>query len=298
VSETERFMAHKPEDISITPQYMDDDMLLIDNVKLLGVTDPVYMNMNFIVFCRKGMCKLEVNGEMVEIRANQVFICPPGASLNNVLISPDFEYQAFAITSRMLQSVLGGYMKVWNQFTYVDKLRIVEIGEKEMEFYEKIYETLKLCMAAKLKDDTDVKYNSEVFRGIISAALIGFCNVLRKLTDDATTIPKQNVSLFNRFLELLQTTEAKHNTVDYYAQQLCISSKYLSVICKKNSGKTANEWIQEYTLSAITHYLRDTNLSVKEISNRLGFPNTSFFGKYVREHLGATPVAFRRQQNR
>lgn len=216
--------------------------------------------------------------------------------MNHVLISPDFEYQAFGITNRMLQIVLGGYMKTWNQFTYVAKMRIVEIGQSEMSFYEKIYETLKLCMGVKVEDAADAEYKNEVFRGIAGAALIGFCNVLRKQTDNTATVPRQNVSLFNRFLGLVQKVEAKHNTVEFYAKQLCISSKYLTVICKKNSGKTANEWIQEYTLSAITNYLCSTNLSVKEISNRLGFPNTSFFGKYVREHLGCTPVAFRKQQ--
>ncbi|MBF1571957.1 MAG: AraC family transcriptional regulator, partial [Prevotella sp.] len=47
------------------------------------------------------------------------------------------------------------------------------------------------------------------------------------------------------------------------------------------------------TLSAITNYLRTTDLSVKEISHRLGFPNTSFFGKYVKDHLGCSPLEYR-----
>ena len=39
--------------------------------------------------------------------------------------------------------------------------------------------------------------------------------------------------------------------------------------------------------------LKDTDLSVKEISNRLGFPNSSFFGQYFREQAGMTPMAYR-----
>ena len=35
--------------------------------------------------------------------------------------------------------------------------------------------------------------------------------------------------------------------------------------------------------------------SIKEIANELDFPNTSFFGKYVREHLGQTPMEYRRK---
>lgn len=70
----------------------------------------------------------------------------------------------------------------------------------------------------------------------------------------------------------------------------------LTMICKKNSGKTANEWIREYTLAAITHELRNTELSVKGISNKTGFSNTSFFSRYVKQHLGCTPMEYRDRQ--
>lgn len=70
----------------------------------------------------------------------------------------------------------------------------------------------------------------------------------------------------------------------------------LTMICKKNSGKTANEWIREYTLAAITHELRNTELSVKEISNKTGFSNTSLFSRYVKQHLGCTPMEYRDRQ--
>ena len=70
-------------------------------------------------------------------------------------------------------------------------------------------------------------------------------------------------------------------------------SQYLSIVCKRHSQKTAIEWITEYTLSDITYYLRSTNRSIKEISAILGFSNTSFFGKYVREHLHMSPLKYR-----
>ena len=77
------------------------------------------------------------------------------------------------------------------------------------------------------------------------------------------------------------------------ACKLCISPKYLTAVCKKNSGKTANEWITEQVLEDIRYYLRQTDLSIKQICDRLGFPNPSFFGKYVKDHFGMTPMEFR-----
>ena len=294
-TETEILLSQQTDNFKITPDYVDDDLIVIDNVKLLGMPDAVYTNMNLLAFCKRGKCQIAVNGEVLNIHANQLFICPPEMSLDNIMVSPDFEYQAVCITNRMLQIVLRSYINVWNQLTYVRKLHVIEMEESDFIFYEKTYDLLKLCLEKKEEDAAEAEYRAEVLRGIISSVLIGFCNVLRKHTETGTVAPRQNVSLFNQFLELLQTTEAKHSTVEFYATQLCISAKYLTVISKKNSGKTANEWIQEYTLSAITNYLRTKEMSVKEISNKLGFPNTSFFGKYVKDHLGCSPLEYRRQ---
>ena len=100
--------------------------------------------------------------------------------------------------------------------------------------------------------------------------------------------------LFQQFMNLLSNNTAKHQTVAYYADQLCISPKYLSAICKQSTGKTANEWIREHVMEDIRYYLQQTDLSIKEICDRLGFPNPSFFGKYVKEHFGMTPSKMRR----
>ena len=98
---------------------------------------------------------------------------------------------------------------------------------------------------------------------------------------------------FQRFLDLLHSVEMKHRPVEWYATELCITPKYLSFLCKKNSGKTANEWITEHVLEDIRYYLKQTDYSIKQICDLLGFPNASFFGKYVKEHFGQTPIYFR-----
>ena len=46
-------------------------------------------------------------------------------------------------------------------------------------------------------------------------------------------------------------------------------------------------------LEEIRYYLQQTDLNVKQICDRLGFSNTSFFGKYVKDHFGMPPIQFR-----
>ena len=96
---------------------------------------------------------------------------------------------------------------------------------------------------------------------------------------------------------LLQETEEKHYTVGITLPSFVFPQSYLTVISKKKSGKTANEWIQEYKLYAITNCLRTTDLSSKEIKSIMVFPTTSFFGKYVKGHpAGCSLLEYRRRR--
>ena len=108
---------------------------------------------------------------------------------------------------------------------------------------------------------------------------------------------KQANLLFHKFINLLSKNEGRTCSVKKYAEELCITPKYLSFICKSVSGKTALEWIHEYTVKSIERYLKHSNLSIKEIADRLGFPNLSFFGKFTKNYLGVSPTEYRRQQS-
>ena len=81
--------------------------------------------------------------------------------------------------------------------------------------------------------------------------------------------------------------------MEHFANQLCITPKYLTVTCKKNSGKTANQWITEYTLADIAFYLKSTDMPIKEVATQVGFPNASFFGKFVKDHFKMSPKRYR-----
>jgi len=94
-------------------------------------------------------------------------------------------------------------------------------------------------------------------------------------------------------LYILSHEQQKRQQVNYYAEKLCITPKYLSTVCRKVSGKSPIRWITDSVMEDSYQLLRNTDMTVKEISNKLGFPNSSFFGQYFREHAGTTPIEYR-----
>lgn len=279
----------------LSTRYLDENILIFDNIKVLTNPDPVRLQMNMIASCQAGSLKLNINGKVIEISKNDIFVCPPNNTLDIMDVSPDFACTAMCLSNLGLQNILHSHISIWNRAMYVDKVSVVKMTEDEMLFYDKFTDLVRLCLNA---DYTQLSswnpYRREIVETLLKSALLALCNSFSFALSKDERVPLSTTSeLFDKFLELLQKSEVKHHPVEYFAQQLCITSKYLSIICKRHSGKTAIDWITEYTLADITYYLRSTSKSIKEISGILGFSNTSFFGKYVREHLHTSPLKYR-----
>jgi len=81
--------------------------------------------------------------------------------------------------------------------------------------------------------------------------------------------------------------------VAWYADQLCITPKYLSEVTKEISGFAANFWINRYTVLEISRLLQDKSLTFVQISDMLGFSSPAYFTRYVQKNLGANPTEYR-----
>ena len=101
---------------------------------------------------------------------------------------------------------------------------------------------------------------------------------------------------FRRFLSLLATDITTSREVQYYADKLDITPKYLTIITRQISGRSAASWITHSVILNAKALLSTTQLTVQQVSARLNFPNPSFFGQYFLRHTGMTPKEFRRSK--
>jgi AraC-like DNA-binding protein len=282
------------EDVQIG--YSDNEIVVVDSIQQFTQISSAHVAMNAIVICTSGKAQAQMNGIQMELHRNQIAIIPQNVTVTDVMVSPDFDVKGMFLTNRILRSFLNEKISVWNDMMYIHRQHIVTMDEDEILFYTHFYDMLTLA----IEKGKENPFHTEIIQSLLRSAILGLCGEMKWMlaqTDSklSTLNDKQSTtqSHFQRFLDLLHTTDVKHRTVEAYANDLYISPKYLTTICKKNSGKTANEWITEQVLEDIRYCLKQTDMSIKQICDRLGFPNPSFFGKYVKDHFGMTPIQLR-----
>ncbi len=284
-----------PVEADVQVGYSDEDIILIDNVRILAQISPTRLQMSMVVFFVNGKAQGNINGQSTQLEKNQLLICPPNTLMSDYMLSPDFEMKAIFVSNKMLQSFLREKMNVWTDILYIHKLRVIPLQDKEIEFLNRFYELLKMV----INSTPDGLYKTDIMHSLLRGAFLALCSALKSglpaQATNAKPMAHNSNRLFQRFIHLLGSTSVKHRPVESYANELCVTPKYLSATCKKESGKTANAWITEHVVEDIRYYLKSTDLSIKEVCARLGFTNSSFFGKYVKEHFGMTPGELRRK---
>ena len=101
--------------------------------------------------------------------------------------------------------------------------------------------------------------------------------------------------IFLRFLSLVQQDCRQQRDVAYYADKLCITSKYLSQVSRSVSGLPASEWITYYATFELVSLLNDQSKTLTEVADLMNFETASHFSRYVKKLLGKSPSEYRQK---
>ena len=100
--------------------------------------------------------------------------------------------------------------------------------------------------------------------------------------------------IYNAFMNLLSNNYQRAHDVAFYADRLCITTRYLSQITNESVSKSPKQIIADYLVCEARQVLENSRLSVKEVSDNLGFRAVSVFCKLFKQQTGFTPSEYRR----
>lgn len=123
-------------------------------------------------------------------------------------------------------------------------------------------------------------------------ALDGKGNALSQRVRPAAVSSRQ-VELYNRLMALVAEHYREARDVAFYAQQMRVTTKYLSQITRRLTDKSPKQVISDYLMREVERDLISTSLTIQEIAYQYGFETQSLFCKFFRNQRGCSPTAFR-----
>lgn len=141
------------------------------------------------------------------------------------------------------------------------------------------------------------RFSPDVVGGLVSAMICKVGGMLEHYLEQHPEVEHpvhtRAEAYFRQFMVLLGEHYRAERSVGFYAQQLCITPKYLTTLIRQVSGRSVSEWIDSYVILEAKTLLKYSNLSVQEISYYLNFPNQSFFGSYFKRNTGMSPSQYK-----
>lgn len=269
---------------------LGDDFKFYQNLKYLPLTSyPSNIQSALIVYSLRGKAKLTVHEDVHWIQPKELIILLPGQFVSFSDPSEDFLTVTMVISSSLFSDALSGaprfsphfffYMRnhYWYPQTERDVLRI--------------YNFLGMIKGKVTSQDI---YRRELIVHLLRYLYLELFNAYQKeatLTTDRKDIRKEELA--NKFFGLIMKHFKENKDVAFYADKFCITSKYLTMVIKETSGKSAKDWIVEYVILEIKTLLKNTNMNIQEIAIRTNFANQSSLGRFFRKHTGMSLSQYR-----
>jgi AraC family transcriptional regulator, transcriptional activator of pobA len=134
--------------------------------------------------------------------------------------------------------------------------------------------------------------SAELRRHLLAAALL-WAHRWREAQFEEGGATSADLQLHQRFVEALERDFTQHHDAGHYADELGVTTGTLSRTLTKLTGRTAKQLILDRLMLEAVRLLRFSDLSVKQIADRLGFGDQFAFSKAFKRQRGAAPVDFR-----
>lgn len=257
--------------------------------ELYGFVTPHHIDLTLLVVCEAGSITGTIDLTHREMHAGSIMVLRRGHIIHDICESSDFSGFFIIAEDDKLDGLLPMMTYMAPCLAYFKDNPIVPVDAGELE-------NIKLLHNLLLRKNTigdGAPYTQKTVNAVCEALFYETLGIYTTVMNRQNRTPSRREELLSKFITLVEQDFRRERTVVYYARKLCLSPKHLSAVVKAASGMTAGEWIDRKVILEAKLLLRNTGMTIQEISTELNFNNQSFFGKYFKHLTGRSPREFR-----
>ena len=237
----------------------------------------------------KGWMKIYYNGRELTLHPNDLYTYSPGLPVDVIATSDDFHGYCLMADEHVTIEAPSVH-----DLLHLAYLPIVQLHEPKQTLAADAAQHLITKMREIIGYlHSDHIYKGEVLRMLYSIFLLDLQNAQNSAIVHRQT-PQRVEEIFIGFIRLLPLHFAEHHDIAFYADQLHISTVYLSRVVRQVTGRTVVDYINQMLLMEATVLLQTSKLSITQIADHLHFSDAPSFSKFFSRLKGMSPKEYRK----
>ena len=261
--------------------------------RLLLDSTPMKLTGTLLLLVRGGRpFEIEINLEKYMLQPDTFMAIFPGNVVKLLEAAPE-DLEAFTLffDIKFLQNVNINMSAITIPPLMQRPQPVQHLTRDEADLLTRYFELLHL----NTFDDTNRQINKNIATSLIAAMFYQLVQFYHKrltgiITDSAVQPVGRRHDYVRDFIKLVHLHYIRERSVSFYADKLFISSKYLSMLVKDATGRTAARWIDDFVIMEAKNMLRFSGKNIQQVAFALNFPTQSSFGKFFKHITGMSPT--------
>ena len=254
---------------------------------------------HLVIIVLEGCINLIVNGEHMTFRKHSYINLPTWADIYEIEYGAGFHAMVTATDKNVVEDIFRNRNPFPQDFGFsVNHSLGGEIVDKRH------VNTLRKDISNMIDalNNKDHHFTEEINYAYFYIMLTDMADMMwdrygRGLPTHHTDMKRSDV-IVKDFAELLSKNVLTETSVGFYAEQLCISKKYLALIVKDRTTVSVGTIIATMRTEAAARLLRDPDMSIQQIAAKMSFSDQSAFGKFFKKQTGMSPLKYRQNLRR
>jgi len=247
-----------------------------------------------VVYIMHGETEFMLDNRRFHASSQDLVIIARNEHLKGIMRSYDLTYRLFFFSSEFTDLMIDKLQKSWGYINLPSTRRggLYHITQKEGDVLSLYYDLLETKSGENRRLTNSIDHLCEAFGYDLLDMMYRHI-----LTDDeaAPRVLSEDDAHYDKFTHLLRETEPMVHEMDWFAEQVGVTTRYLTTLCQRKMHQTPSALIEQAIVRRAVRQLRKTNLPINQISQQLGFSNQSYFGTYLRRTTGKGPQEIRRE---
>lgn len=237
------------------------------------------------LYIQSGTGKHEVDGITYDLEAHTFYLISKG-QVHQFLFAKEIEGYLIRFQDSILPTVLsekeGYYYNILHQINQHQSLYVTAEDRQ-----------LVNMLVERMLKEYKMQSSKVIDLSLIQHLLYPLLILMHRYSNSQIESLDFQQNQYVQFTNLLEKQYKHFHQLDFYAKEMGLTKRQLSNICQDKTGKTAKQLLNERLLTEAKRLLKYTSLSLKEITDRLGFKHVAYFCRRFKNGVGKTPSEYK-----